>query len=318
MTLGDLPEAELAERLRASGIALDFGLARARVRAEVGEVPGMLRRVYGAFPVTDVAGFFDMTVALVRARGVRRFIRPQVEFLLDGDLPFEPFPADTPLPLLEWGMNWCLANRCHHHLLLHAGVVERNGVAVVMPAIPGSGKSTLVAALMHRGYRLLSDEFGAVSLGDGRLTPVVRPVALKNESIGVIRAFAPGAPIGPTFPKTRKGDVAHAAPTLASVAERHIPASPGLVLFPRFVAGSALHVEPVEPARAFVKLSANSFNYELLGEDAFRAVVRLVRGCAAFRLTYSDLEQAIAAVDELTDASPNRSEAAPASGSLAH
>jgi hypothetical protein len=302
VTLGELPEPDLAQRLRGDGVALDFGLARARVRAEVDAVPAMLRRVYGAFPATPPDGFFDMTVALVRARGLRRFVRPQIEFLVDGGLPFEPFPADTPLPLLEWGMNWCVANRCHHHLLLHAGVVERSGIAVVMPAVPGSGKSTLVAALMHRGYRLLSDEFGAVRLDDGRLTPAVRPIALKNESIGVIGAFAPDAVIGPTFPKTRKGDVAHAAPTTASVTARDTPAAPGLVLFPRYAAGAALDLEPVEPARAFVKLSGNSFNYELLGPDAFRAVARLVRACDAFRLTYSDLDQAIGAVDGLIDA----------------
>lgn len=302
MTLGELPEPELARRLRGPGIALDFGLARARVRAEHDDIPGMLRLVYGAFPAEPAEGFFDMTVALVRGRGARRLFRPQVEFLVDGDLPFEPFPADTPLPLLEWGMNWCVANRCHHHLLLHAGIVERNGVAVVMPAVPGSGKSTLVAALMHRGYRLLSDEFGAVRLDDGTLMPVVRPIALKNESIDVIRAFAPDARIGPTFPRTRKGDVAHAAPTAQSAAERHTPAFPGLVLFPRFVAGAALDVEPVEPARAFVKLSGNSFNYELLGADAFRAVGRLVRTCACFRLSYGDLEEATGAVDGLVDA----------------
>ena len=44
-------------------------------------------------------------------------------------------------------------------LLLHAGV-ERDGLALICPP-SWSGKSTLTAALSLRGWRLLSDEFGA-------------------------------------------------------------------------------------------------------------------------------------------------------------
>jgi hypothetical protein len=50
-------------------------------------------------------------------------------------------------------------------------------------------------------------------------------VALKNESIGVIRAFAPQALLGPDFPKTRKGTVAHLAASAMAVA-RSVPTSP--------------------------------------------------------------------------------------------
>jgi predicted ATPase len=33
-------------------------------------------------------------------------------------------------------------------------VVERDGHALILPAMPGSGKSTLTAALVQRGWRL--------------------------------------------------------------------------------------------------------------------------------------------------------------------
>lgn len=299
MRVAELGDAGIRARLAGPGLALDFGFVRARVRSDVRGLEAALGRVYAEFPVEEADGFFDVTAGLVRARGLRRFVRPQVDFFVDGELPFEPFPADTHLPLLEWGLNWCIAQRAHTHLLLHAGVVERRGVAVVLPALPGSGKSTLVAALCARGYRLLSDEFGVVRLDDAMLLPLLKPVALKDASIDVIRKFAPGSALGPVFPQTRKGDVAHLAPPAASTARRHEPAAPALVLFPQFGAGEPLALEPMAKSRAFAKVSANSFNYGLLGRRAFDALGRLVAGCDVYRLTYGDLDAAIGAIDGL-------------------
>jgi HprK-related kinase A len=297
--IADLGAADLRGRLAGPGLALDFGFASARVRSDAPGLDAAIGRVYAEFPVLAPDGFFDVTASVIRARGLRRFARPQVDFFVDGELPFEPFPADTHLPLLEWGLNWCIAQRSNTHLLLHAGVVEKHGLAIVLPALPGSGKSTLVAALCARGYRLLSDEFGVVRLSDGMLLPLLKPVALKDASIDVIRRFDPSAALGPVFPKTRKGDVAHLAPPAASTARRHEPAAPALILFPQFAAGEALALEPLPKSRAFTKISANSFNYGLLGRRAFDALGRIVERCDVYRLTYGDLDEAIGAIDEL-------------------
>jgi HprK-related kinase A len=172
---------------------------------------------------------------------------------------------------------------------------------VLLPAQPGSGKSTLTAALECGGFRLLSDEFGVVDLEDGLILPLVRPIALKNESIDVIRAFAPSAVIGPLFPRTRKGTVAHLAPTSHSIAHAGVPAQPALVLFPKYAASEPLTLEAVPPARAFAKLAGNAFNYEILGPVAFDAVEQLVRGSLCFRLRYSDLQEAVSAVARLLE-----------------
>jgi len=184
-------------------------------------------------------------------------------------------------------------------LLLHAGVVELNGSGVILPALPGSGKSTLTAALATRGFRLLSDEFGVVRFSDGQLLPLLRPVALKNESIDVIAQFSPQARIGPRFPKTRKGTVAHLAPDEDAVSRRHEPARPALIVFPRYDARVELKLEPEKPSRAFGRLAVNSFNYEMLGPAAFEAVTRLISTCRVYSLAYRDLDRAVAAIREL-------------------
>ena len=301
MRIREFDRGAVAARLAGEGLALNLGAARVRIRSSVPGLSDAVRTVYGAFPVEAVQGFFDISARMLRTRGLRRDFRPQVDFFVDGGLPFAPFPADTHLPLLEWGINSCFADRSHHHLLLHAGVVEKNGHAAVLPALPGSGKSTLTAALTCRGYRLLSDEFAVVRLSDRMLLPMLKPLALKNESIDVIQAFAPDAVMGPSFPKTRKGTVAHLAPDDASVAARHVAARPALVVFPQYMTGAELVVHPVPKSRAFARLAANSFNYELLGPEAFDAVGDLVETCECYRLQYSRLEEAIETMDELIE-----------------
>jgi HprK-related kinase A len=299
MRVSDLRPADLARNLACDGLGIDFGAARARIYSDAPGLEDAVAAVYQPFPLESPSGFFDVTVRLRRGTGLRRYIRPQIELVFDGETLFEPYPADTHLPMLEWGINFLIAQRLGFHLLLHAGVVELGGKAIILPALPGTGKSTLTAALAMRGFRLLSDEFGVVRFSDGQLLPLLRPVALKNESIDVIARFAPRAAIGPRFPKTRKGTVAHLAPETDAVERRHEPAQPALIVFPRYDPQVELEIEPEMPSRAFGRLAVNSFNYEMLGPAAFDAVSRLVRSSRVYRLAYSDLDRATAALREL-------------------
>ncbi|MBI1395618.1 MAG: HprK-related kinase A [Betaproteobacteria bacterium] len=299
MRIGEVPGGDLARMLAGQGVGLDLGAARVRVFSDVSPLARAFGQVYSDYESVDAASFHDVTVAVRRVRGPRRWLRQQIEFVSDGELPFEPFPAVTHLPLLEWGMNYALTDRMVHRLLLHAGVVEKDGIGILLPAIPGSGKSTLTAALMCRGYRLLSDEFAVVSLDRDCVSPMVRPIALKNESISVIRSFSDLARLGPEFPKTRKGTVAHLKPTPESIDRRHDVVSPSIVLFPKYQKGAAASVSEVSSETAFSKLSVNSFNYEFLGSSSFDAVARIVGNATCRRIEFDDLGAAVSLVDEL-------------------
>ena len=162
---------EAAERveevLAGPGLYLDLGTVTVRVRSSLRSFADHVRLLYGAFPFQRTADFSDIHVDLRLPRSLRRLLRPQATFSVDETFPFDAFPADSAFPLFEWGVNWCLSMRLNQHLLLHAGVVEHRGHAIILAALPGSGKSTLTAALMLNGFRLLSDEFCVVRLDTG-------------------------------------------------------------------------------------------------------------------------------------------------------
>jgi HprK-related kinase A len=298
-SLGAVKPDTVRAALAGPGICIDVGLATLRVRGDVPALAPALRAVYRAHAFTTTAPFTDLHIDVVRPTGPRRWFRPQAVFRSDGNAPFDPFPAANALPLMEWGANWLIGQRMNHVLLLHAAALAKDGRALLMPAMPGSGKSTLAAALSLRGWRLLSDEFGAWDPQSASFRAVLKPVALKNESIGVIRHFAPDAPIGPEFPNTRKGTVAHLAAQPDAVAARHERVRAGAFVLPRWEAGSRLSIEPVDAHALFGALAFNAFNYRLLGQTGFDAAVHLARGCPAWQLTYSDLDEAIAAINGL-------------------
>jgi HprK-related kinase A len=281
------------------GLNFEAGPFIIRIRGYMESMAEALVFFYGEYPVVIDADFADFRLSLERPPLLRRWWRPQVYIKLDGLPVFEPYPLDHALPYYEWALNFFIARRAHQYLMLHAAVLEKYGRAFILPAYPGSGKSTLCAALMLRGWRLLSDEFGFVRPADVSLIPMPRPVALKNQSIEIIRRFSDAAAVGPTFPNTRKGAVAHLRPSAESVARMDEAARPYRIVFPLYRAGASLELTEVAKSYALLKLATNAFNYEIMGRTGFELAAHLVNACSCHNLTYSALDEAIARLEAL-------------------
>jgi len=297
--VADLPRRELAARLAGPGLVLRTGPFANRIHSDVPQLADGIALLYADYPVAEAGGFADFHLSLHRAGGLRRWFRPQVRFAHDGMTPFKPLPLAQAFPMFEWVMNWCVSHRAHSSLIIHAAVLERHGRAVLLPAPPGSGKSTLCAALVTRGWRLLSDEMTLVSLGSGAVLPLPRPVSLKNESIGVIRAYAPDAVLSTPVEKTNKGTIAHLKPPAESIARAADPARPAFIVFPRYEAGAATSLAPLPKARAFMGVAENAFNYQVLGARGFTALASLIEATTAFEFRYSKLDEAVQLFERL-------------------
>ena len=299
MLLRELTPAALVRRLSGDGLVLRSGPFNFRIHSRIDSVAQGLALLYANHPVPGEGDFVDFALSLDHVPGPRRWVRPQAQFLFDGLSPFEPLPADHAYPLLEWAMNWCISANAHDRLLLHSAVIEREGLAAILPAPPGSGKSTLCAGLIHRGWRLLSDELGMVSLDDGSVAPLVRPVSLKNASLDVIRQFAPQAVFNRVSVGTSKGSVGHMRPPDGHVARMHEPAQPRWVIFPRYEAGASPTLTPRPRADSLLELGRNAFNYDVLGRVGFNTLADLVQGSDCYDFCYSRLDDAVATFDTL-------------------
>ncbi len=123
--------------------------------------------------------------------------RPVVEFtLLTQPGPHPCFLFDGrawPLrhPALVEGFTYeqilmTLLRRVQSHLVIHAGAVERNNQALLIVAESGHGKTTLTLELVRRGFRFLSDEFGAIHRQDGRAYPCPRSLRVRPQTLELL------------------------------------------------------------------------------------------------------------------------------------
>jgi HprK-related kinase A len=299
LKISELDPAELNTRLGRGDLLIHFSPFVARVQSTLPSVARAIGAMYGEFSLKTPAEFADFHVRVAASGGLRRWIRPKVYFYFDGQPSFNPLPFDQAYPMLEWGLNWCIAAHCHQFLIIHAAVIEREGRAVILPAPPGSGKSTLCAGLVHRGWRLLSDELALVDIESGWVQPLARPINLKNESIDVIRRFVPDAVMTERVPHTAKGTVALLRPPADSVQRVTERARPAWIVFPRYAAGAPARLEAFSKARTCLFIAEQSFNYQVHGQRGFDAVTRLVDACDCHEFTYSNLDDAAAAFADL-------------------
>lgn len=298
LKLGAIPRQDLDRRL-ASGLTLATGPFRFRIESRNEHVANGLAALYADFAIEEDRGLRDFHIRVDCVDGLRHWYRPQVNFWCDGFTPFHPLPAPQASPLLEWGMNWCIAGQAHHYLLLHAAVLERNGRCVILPGEPGAGKSTLTAALALTGWRLLSDEITVIDRDDGRIVALARPISLKNQSIEIIRSFSAEAVLGQTARDTNKGDVALLRPPKASVERVAEKGRAAHIVFPRWRTGVPSRLAPRAKADAFMHAASHAFNYSLLGRLGFDLNAALIDSCDCWDFEYSQLEEALRLFEDL-------------------
>ena len=293
MKVSTLAPSELAYRLKQTGIFLQTGSFITHLQTSIPSVAEGISLLYADYPILEQANFADFHVSLAKPGNLRRWFRPQVLFLFDGSTPFKPLPLDQAFPMLEWGLNWCVSSQVNRYLIIHAGVIERGGYAAILPAPPGFGKSTLCAALVHRGWRLLSDELALIRVSDGKVIPLPRPVSLKNQSIEIIQHYEPGATISRKVSDTIKGTVAHMKVPTNSIVRATETATPAWVIFPKFQADTPARLETLPRSRAFMRVADNAFNYSLLGIKGFETMAGLIDASLCYDFTYSNLDEAI-------------------------
>ncbi len=190
---------------------------------------------------------------------------------------------DAPaLELFESTVRFEVVRRARRWTFVHAGVVGWHGVAIVIPGVSRSGKSTLVKALVEAGATYYSDEYAAFD-SRGRVFPFAQPLMarLENGDRARLSISDLGGIVGTT------------------------PLPVGLVVSTRFQPESAWNPVNLSPGDAVLAMLANTVRAQADSARSLRVLSRVAERAAAIESDRGDV--ATVAADILTRAERSRS-----------
>ncbi len=242
--------------------------------------------------------YVDYQLSVIQSGGIRKLYKPQARFLCDEREPFKPLNLSQAYAILEWGMNWTVAAHELQYVIVHSAVLAKDNKAIIFPAPPGSGKSTLTAHLANNGWRLLSDEMALILPHTNTVIPFVRPVCLKNNAINLAKQWFPEAVFSSVAKDTHKGDVIHMAPPQSAINANQQSAEIVGVVFPKYDANCDLDIYQLTMTDTFMQLANNAFNFTAIGKDSFDTVTSLLETTHNFEINYNNLHDVMAFLQE--------------------
>ncbi|HEY8574438.1 hypothetical protein [Phenylobacterium sp.] len=217
-------------------------------------------------------------------------------FLLVGDAPRGLFPPNRIVSELKAVLTDELTRAVGGGaFLIHAGLLAHERRGLLVSGHPGAGKTTLTLALAARGFGYGSDDI--VRVDAGRLEGVPFSPASKS---GAWDLAAPYVPVVRDLPVHLRGDGQQVRYVPTAGFEAGDVDSLGWVLLLDRRAGARPVLEPVPPMAVLTELLASAFAADhRLSADALEAFAAQLAAADCRRLVYSDLAEAVAAIEAL-------------------
>jgi len=293
----DLPVSRAAELLSGEGLRVRFGPCNIRISSNYSPLLSDFYLLYASYEIAadEIA---DVHLQIRKARDLRRPFARLVSVLIDGHPELPVAHCDQAIAALQQSINWVLVTRIFDLLNLRAAVVEKNGCALLLPAIGQQSEAAQIGIMLaYRGYRLVSGELALLESASGKFCPLPGPVPVGHEVLAEL-----GAVVQPSVSLLLPygGAAAYVAAPAESVDRAQESVAASWIIVPQRKQGARSVLTPLNRSEAFTLLASQSFNYELLGASAFNALTQLVQRCECYKLVYSDLQSALALLSELT------------------
>jgi hypothetical protein len=202
----------------------------------------------------------------------------------DDDLVASTEDPQSVRDWILWHINRTVANASSEHLLLHAGAVQYEDIGVVLPAPMNSGKTTLVAGLVQRGLRYLTDELAALRTSDLHLVPYPKALAIEPGSFDVLSlpewlVEDGGRQSHVTNEQLRQDSLGSECPLRA-------------VIVPSFQPEAESRIVRINSYETFLELATNTVNLDKHRAGGVAILTGIAQRYQGFRLTMSDVDEA--------------------------
>jgi len=262
-------------------IHVGFGSHHVVVRSASPQVAAELRALLGAMVIGDPVGTPAGKLEAVPDNGSIRIVGAP-----DAAEPLTVEPDWAPRELYHATLKLLMLAR-QDLVWIHAGVAAHEDRAHLFAGPSGQGKSTLVGALLDRGWTYFSDEIAAIDCGAGMVHPF--PLAPhRRVHDGEFVLLEPAVAIR-GLRKVAVEFPPHAVGQCPSPLER--------LCFLRYApATGTIQEVPCTPAQAVLELLGNSLNITSNREREIAFLAQLVSRVPAVQMSYPSAEAAAATV----------------------
>lgn len=171
---------------------------------------------------------------------------------------------------------------------LHAAAAQIEDKTVLFPGAPGAGKTTLVLAGLHSGWKLVADDMTLLNLSDRTITVLPRPIGLRAKAELDPERWSPPDWV----PVSRSA-------TLVPASVFELARGPELqvdgIVFPRFAAGAPTVLGALSPADALAKLTSH---VRPMVPRVMSSLSAMCMSAPAYALEYGDPEEGAGRVTE--------------------
>jgi hypothetical protein len=172
---------------------------------------------------------------------------------------------------------------------LHAGVLDYNGLGLLLVANSGGGKSTTTWALSHHGFRYLSDELAPIDLKTLEVLPYSHALNLKRD---------PPSPYSLPNETLRTSRTIHVPAFALPGGSKGVPTCLGAIFFVSYRPDVTPRATPISRTEAAARLFANALNPLVHPGEGLDGVLEIAARCSSFELVTNDLAQTCALVKQ--------------------
>lgn len=189
----------------------------------------------------------------------------------------------------------------------HAAAVSYRGRSLLMPGNSGVGKSTLTGYLVAHGFAYLGDDVIAIGEDDISLSllPLPTCLSIKAGSWAILEPLFPALAKLVTLNRYERS-FRYVAPQ-GNYESLQAAAAPSAIVFPSYSAGEATRLKPLRPLDTMIHLLEANVRLSGWGpatEEQLARFVRFVEQTPAYELSYSELPEAMKAIEELLGSQP--------------
>lgn len=204
-------------------------------------------------------------------------------------------------PLVK-GLVWHIAVAQHEFFLdIHAGVVGDGRCCYLLPAAPGSGKSTLTAALVRRGFEYFSDEVALLRRDSLHVEPVPLAICVKHTGVDALGADYPHLQGLDLHLRGDGKQVRYLPPPRGTIPPRGTARPVGAIVFPHYRPDGPTRLERMGKLAALESLMRECLIVDTRLDPAnVTALLGWLESTPCYNLAVADLDRAVASMRTLS------------------